>query len=157
LNFSSTAWSNTGLITETNATLNLGGTFTASNLGNYSRTGGNINLVGTLTNTGSTLTLDAAHGSWNLIGGTVQGGTILGTGGATLIATTGSGTLSGVTLKGDASQVQPVVLDVSNNGVNVTVSGDLTLDNATINMQGIANVSFSSATAMLGGTGAVVF
>src|SRR5439155_715508 len=65
LNFQATAWSNTGLITETNSALNFGGTFTTANLGNYSRTGGNINLTGTLDNTATTLSLDAAHGSWN--------------------------------------------------------------------------------------------
>src|SRR5262249_41024766 len=151
--FSAAAWSNTGLITETNATLNLGATFTIANLGNYNRSGGTINLVGTLTNTGSTLTLDATHGSWNLAGGTIQGGTISATGGAELIATSSGGTLSGVTLHGDVAQTQPVVLGIGGYPANVTVAGDLTLDNATVNVQGSSALSFSSASANLNGTG----
>ncbi|MCB1964702.1 MAG: hypothetical protein KDI64_01265, partial [Candidatus Accumulibacter sp.] len=55
LNLLATAWSNSGLISETNATLNLGSSFSTADLGNYSRSGGNINLTGTLNNNGSTL------------------------------------------------------------------------------------------------------
>src|SRR5436189_102648 len=141
----------------TNSTLNFGGTFMTANRGNYSRTGGNINLTGTLDNTATTLSLDAAHGSWNLRGGTIQGGTVLAAGGAKLVGTNSGGTLSGVTLKGDPSQTQPVVLDVSGYPAGVAVVGDLILDNATINVQGGTHVDFSSAAATLGGNGTVLF
>jgi hypothetical protein len=73
LNLLATAWSNSGLISETDSTLNLGSSFSTADLGNYSRSGGTINLTGTLNNSGSTLALDDATGSWNLAGGTIQG------------------------------------------------------------------------------------
>jgi hypothetical protein len=157
LNVQATAWSNTGLITETNSTLILGGTFTTSDLGNYSRTGGNINLAGTLNNTGSTLGLTAVTGSWNLLGGTIQGGTVTVSGGAKLVPTTSGGTLSGVTLKGDAAQTQPVMLDVNGYTVYVSVAGDLTLDNATLNVQNYGRIDFTSSVATLAGSGTVLF
>jgi hypothetical protein len=153
LNIQATAWSNTGLITETNSTLILGGTFTTAALGNYSRTGGNINLVGTLNNVGSTLGLTAATGSWNLVGGTIQGGTVLASGGAKLVATTSGGTLNGVTLKGDAAQTQPVLLDVNGYTVYVNVAGDLTLDNATLNLQNYGRIDFTGSVTTLAGSG----
>src|SRR5262249_39801052 len=64
-----TAWSNAGTIAVTNSTLNLGGTFTTAGLGSYARNGGVINLTGSLDNSGTTLVLDGATGSWNLAGG----------------------------------------------------------------------------------------
>ena len=70
-----TFWSNTGTIGETNATLNLGGSFTTAGVGNLERTGGTVNLVGTLDNTGATLTLNATTGSWDLVGGILENGT----------------------------------------------------------------------------------
>ena len=45
-------------------------------------------------------------------------------------ASSPGGTLSGVTLKGDPAQTQPVVLDLNGYPVNVTVTGDLTLEEA---------------------------
>ncbi len=70
-------WSNAGQIQVTNSssTLNLGGNFTTAGLGSYTNNGGTINLIGTLNNTGATLALSAATGSWNLVGGTLRGGT----------------------------------------------------------------------------------
>ena len=41
-------WTNTGTITETNSSLELGGTFTLDDLGTLNRTGGTINLTGTM-------------------------------------------------------------------------------------------------------------
>ena len=67
------AWNNAGTIGVTNSTLNLGGSFSTAGLGSYTRTGGTINLTGTLENTGATLILDAATGSWNLEDGTLEG------------------------------------------------------------------------------------
>jgi len=59
------SWSNTGTIRVSGGTLNLGGTFTTAGIGTIDRTGGTVNLTGTLTNTGGTLKLNAATGSWN--------------------------------------------------------------------------------------------
>src|SRR5262249_28553634 len=57
----------------------------------------------------------------------------------------------------DPSQTQPVVLDLNGYPVSVTVPGDLTLDNATISIQGSSRIDFSGATATLAGTGSVLF
>jgi RHS repeat-associated protein len=96
-------WSNTGQIMVTasaGSTLELGGTFTTAGLGSYTRTGGTIYLTGYLDNTGSTLNLDAATGSWILSGGTLHGGTVTTSGGSSLTNTSSGGTLDGITLDG---------------------------------------------------------
>ena len=54
-----------------------------------------MNLTGTLNNTGTTLAFTAATGSWNLVGGTITGGTVTETGGAELTFTNSGGTLAG--------------------------------------------------------------
>ena len=86
-----TGWSNTGSFTINAATLDIGsingggpGSVTTAGLGifapapasSFSRTGGTVNLTGTLDNTGSTLPLDSRTGAWNVVGGTIIGGTI---------------------------------------------------------------------------------
>ena len=114
LNLGNNSWSNTGTVTATNTTTNLGGTFTLAKLGSFTRTGGAVNLTGTLNNTGGTLALNAATGSWNLAGGTIDGGTVTATAGAFLEATNTGGTLKdGVTLSGDPSLTNPIVLDLA--------------------------------------------
>ncbi|MCB1964701.1 MAG: hypothetical protein KDI64_01260, partial [Candidatus Accumulibacter sp.] len=68
------------------------------------------------------------------------------------------GTLKDVTLQGDAAQSEPTLLDLSGGyGVNVGVSGDLTLANATILLQNYGQLYFSSAAATLAGSGTVLF
>ena len=105
--------------------MDLGGLFTLAGLGTFNRTGGTVNLMGTLDNTGTTLALDATTGSWNLAGGTLKGGTLSESGGAELVFTTSGGTLDGVTAASD--------LDLaSNNGANAYVKDGLTLNNATV-------------------------
>src|SRR5207249_6670545 len=79
-------WSNAGTIRETNGTLNLDGRFTVPSLGSIQRTGGNVNILGTLSNAGTTLALDAASGSWTLNGGTIRGGSVTTSNGARLVA-----------------------------------------------------------------------
>ena len=86
LSFNGT-WSNTGTITANNSTTNLGGAFTFAGLGTFTRTGGTVNVTGTLDNTGATLTLNATTGSWNLAGGTINGGTPAFADGQTLLIT----------------------------------------------------------------------
>src|SRR5262249_13798512 len=132
------SWSNAGRISETGSTVNLGGTFTVVGLGNFSRSGGTVNLTGTLSNSGATLALDATTGSWNLAGGTVSGGTVSVTGGAELVGTPSGGNLNGgVTLKGDPNQARPVVLDLTQgSNVYAETDGGLTLDNATVSIGG---------------------
>ncbi|HND55088.1 MAG TPA: hypothetical protein PLV92_21890, partial [Pirellulaceae bacterium] len=155
-------WSNSGTISETSSTVNLGGSFSLAQLTGFGRSGGSVNLTGTLNNTGTTLALDATTGSWNLVGGTINGGTVTMTGGARLIATTsGGGLAGGVVLTGDPSQSKPLVLDMtSGNGANVTVSGGLTVNNGTIAMGnsvgGYAALMFAGAASTFGGTNAHV-
>ena len=90
-------------------TLNLGSTFTTAdlNLPNFSSVSGTVNLTGTLNNTGATLTLNATTGSWNLAGGTINGGTLAFADGQTLLMTaSGSNRLVGVTVNGDLTLSQ---------------------------------------------------
>ncbi|MBL8483215.1 MAG: DUF4347 domain-containing protein, partial [Rhodocyclaceae bacterium] len=158
LNVATTTWTNAGgTIAVASGTLNLGGTVSTAQLGSFARSGGTVNFSGTLNNGASTFTLDASRGSWNLTGGTINGGTIEGSQGAALLGTGSGGLLNGVTLKGAAGETTPTVLDVRGYPSFVSVAGDLTLDNATINLQNYGHIDFSSAAALLGGSGKVVF
>ena len=151
---STNAWSNTGTINETNSTVNLGGLFTVATLGTFNRTGGTVNLTGTLDNTGTTLALNAATGSWNLAGGTLKNGTLSGSGGAELVFTNSAGTLDGVTAGSD--------LDLAtNNSANVHIVDGLTLNNVTVRLGNTiattAGQMYFDSTETLGGTGTVLF
>ncbi len=97
------SWSDAGTLTVTGATLNLGGTFSTGglNFAGFTRSAGTVNLSGTLNNTAATLTLNAGTGSWNLLGGTINGGTVTTAGGSALVATSSGGTLADVTLTGE--------------------------------------------------------
>ena len=123
LNVTGTNWSNAGAITATASTvtfagswssatgtlsvsastLNLGGNFTTAglNLAGFARAGGTVNLTGTLSNAANTLTLNSSTGSWNLIGGAINGGEISFANGATLLTTSSGGTLRDLTVNGD--------------------------------------------------------
>jgi len=149
----SNAWSNTGTITATAGTVNLGGVFTLASLGTFNRTGSTVNLTGTMDLAGGTLALTVATGSWNLLGGTIKGGTITATGGAGLLfPVNGTGTLDGVTLGSDLTLIRGVALFVKNG---------LTLASARLILSSDLNGSAQSlvflGSQMLGGTGEVVF
>ena len=151
---SSNAWSNAGTITATNSTVNLGGSFTVAGLGSFTRSGGTVNLTGTLDNTGTTLALTATTGSWDLLGGTITGGTVTEAGGAELIFTNYGGTLDGVTFDND--------LDLASvYGANATITDGLTLHDATVDLGSTAGSNYGrlyfSGTQTLGGTGTVAF
>jgi YD repeat-containing protein len=130
---SANAWSNAGTISASNSTVNLGGLFTLAGLGRFTPSSGTVNLVGTLDNMGTTLALDATTGSWNLLGGTLEGGTYTASGGAELIVTSTGGTLDGVTLNGTLDMTQY-------SGAQVTVINGLTL-NSTIELGGASGTS----------------
>src|SRR5690606_21535781 len=84
-------WSNAGIITATDATVNLGGVFAQTALGTFNHAGSTVNLTGTLS---GGLALTAQTGSWRLTSGSkVQGGTITASGGAQVVAA--GGTLEG--------------------------------------------------------------
>ena len=147
-------WSNQGTLTATNSTVNLGGSFTVAALGSFQRSGSTVNLTGTLSNTGTTLALTAATGSWNLLGGTINGGTVSEAGGAELAFTTSGGTLAGVSFDNN--------LDLASvNDANATVTGGLTLNGATMELGNAAGSTYGqlyfNGTQTLAGTGTVLF
>jgi len=112
-----------------------------------------VNVTGVLNNTGTTLTLNGTTGSWNVgRGGTIRGGTISATGGASLtVPVSNSATLEGVTLAAG--------LTVANNATLLVRNG-LTLNNAKLTIEGTGNstsVIFSLGAQTLGGTGEVIF
>src|SRR5262249_33110258 len=98
------AWSNTGTLEENNATLNLGGTFTTAAIGTFSRVASTVNLIGELDNTGATFMLNASTGSWTINAGSITGGTVALSGGATLgLSSNPNNRLTGVTVNGNLS------------------------------------------------------
>src|SRR6185437_10816999 len=115
------AWSNAGMLKVNGGTLNLGGSFTTVGVGTMVRNGGIVNLNGVLDNTGATLALDEASGSWRLLGGTINGGIYTNSCGAELILTNSGGTLNGLTADGDLDLTQDF-------NVNVTILNGLTLN-----------------------------
>ncbi len=95
------SWSNTGTISETDANVDLGGTFNTSGLNTLTGSGGTYSITGTVTNTGTlALSGSAISPAYNLHGGTIDGGTISTPNGGELTATQSGGTLNGVTLAG---------------------------------------------------------
>ena len=147
-------WSSTGALTVSgNGTLNLGGTFTTADVATFSDSGGTVNLTGTLNNTGATLALNAATSSWNLVGGTILGGTLSESGGAELLFTSSGGTLNGVTVAGN--------MDLATKSSTVYIVGGLTLNNATVYLGNATGLTYSDlcfeGTQTLGGTGTVLF
>jgi hypothetical protein len=128
----SDAWVNQGIITAAGATVELGGwlTYTSANLNSLSLGTDTVELLGTLDNVNSTLTLTpkktSSTGNWSLVGGRIDGGIIAATGGADLVAPgyisseANDGTLDGVTL--DCS------LDMSAQGAYVAIVDGLTLN-----------------------------
>jgi hypothetical protein len=145
-------WTNTGTLNVNGGTLNLGGTFTTANLGTMVHTGGTVKLSGTLDNTGSTLTLNASTGAWQLYGGTIKGGIYESPTANQLILTTAGGTFDGLTVNSD--------LDLTRDfGVNVTIVHGLTL-NATATLGSAAfhyGRIFFTGSQTLDGTGSVDF
>ncbi len=91
--------------------------------------------------------------SLTLAGGTLAGGTVDLTGGATMVATTAGGTLEGVTLDGTLDMTEA-------DGVSVDVTGGLTLDGSILlgSIYGAfgESLSFIGAQA-LGGSGTITF
>ena len=150
---STNTWTNTGTITATLSTVNLGGIFTKAQLGTFTRTGGTVNLVGTLDNTGTTLALSTTTGSWNLLGGILKNGTLTEAGGAALVFTASGGTLDGVTANGDLDLTQ-------NNGAFAFVQNGLVL-NGTARVGSAVGATaaqlYFNGTQTLSGTGTVLF
>jgi autotransporter-associated beta strand protein len=150
------AWHNGGIIVENSGTVNLGGTFQVSDLGNINRSGGVVNLTGTLNNTG-TLGLNAATGSWVLKGGTIVGGAVTTSAGALLQIDTG--TLDGVALAsspafigGNRSLIVKHGLALGN-GVVLDLSGGNAFAGNSLSFQGtVAQTLGGAGQVTLGGT-----
>jgi RHS repeat-associated protein len=150
LGLNGTTWHNTGTLTSTNnSSVYLGGTFTLADLGMFNRTGGVVYLTGVLNNTGTTLALNDTNGSWVLLGGTIQGGTVSTAGSAQLQGSDNStGALSGVTLAG--------TLEIARGNYNLAVTNGLTLANGMVDMAYGSYLHFDG-TQTLGGTGNLLF
>jgi hypothetical protein len=143
------AWTNAGSIDATDSTLSLGGSFKLEATSSFDRSGGTVTLAGMLDNTAAILALNAAAGSWIMLGGGVTGGTVQASGGSKLVAI--DGTLDGVTLNCD--------LDVSGPAAVLAVTGGLVLNGtATVGGTGTqyGRIDFSG-TQTLAGSGTVVF
>ena len=70
-------WSNAGKIrSAADSKAYLNGTFSTAALGTITADGGKVVLDGTLINTGSSLALGFATGSWDVAQGTIKGGTV---------------------------------------------------------------------------------
>src|SRR4029078_7088964 len=70
-------------------------------IGRIVRSGGTVNVIGTLNNTGNNLTMSNTTGTWNLLGGTLSGGQLSYADGQTLALTASGGTLNNVQVNGD--------------------------------------------------------
>ena len=143
-------WSNIGQLSATNTTLNLGGSVTLAQIGTLVRSGGTVNVTGNLTNTGTTVVLNATTGSWVIGGGgMIKGGTVTTSGGARLIG--GGGTLDGVTVNGEVEVIGYQSLEVKN---GLVLNGTLTVGHATDGSWGRVNFA---GTQTLGGNAIVIF
>lgn len=138
---------NTGAIGLTGGVLNLNGTITTAQLGNWSNAGGQVNLLGTLDNTSSTLGLNNSTGNLRLQAGSKIIGGALSTGGTSRVTVAGAATMDGVTLTGPINIFQ---------ASNLTVLNGLTLGGQplTLNATGNSLVTFQGSQS-IGGTGVV--
>jgi hypothetical protein len=134
------AWSNAGVFSVSNgATLNLGGTVTLASLGTITRSGTTtINLTGTLNLSGQTCSFNSTTGSWQLNGGTINGGTLSFADGQQLVAA--SGTLNGARVSGGD-------FNVSGFDTTVTATGGLTVDTHNLNLSGDSETLLFDGTA----------
>ncbi len=98
-------WSSTGVIRALpGSTLDLHGRFNTASFLSVQDAGGDVNISGVMNNAGATLSLSGAGASPRLMGGTIQGGSVVVSGtGALQVPLGGSGTLDGVSLAGDMS------------------------------------------------------
>ncbi|HYB99850.1 MAG TPA: hypothetical protein VEC57_12035 [Candidatus Limnocylindrales bacterium] len=140
-------WSNAGTIDAVDSTVNLGGTFTLAALGDFSRSGGIVNLTGTFDNV-SDLVLGPDTGDWFLRGGTVLGGSIDGTGGARLILTNSGGVLNAVTM------LAP--MDMTATSSQVRIQNGLQLEGLAT-MGTASSIRFQGGQQTLSGAGEVFF
>ncbi len=148
-------WTNHATIDQTGGTIYLLDEFQVADLGDFIGTAGTISIGGTLLDPGNTLTIDADR-TWQLAGGTLSQVTIDGDANAVFEVSSADGTFDRVTLATDTTLL---------NGAVVSVQGNLTLDNATLSLTrtstvvtGTSDVRLNfidGATQTLGGNGTV--
>ena len=134
----STDWSNSGEISETDASLNLGGSFTTAALSTITRSGGTVTLNGSVDNSAATLDVGTGSALGTLVlptGAAVSGGVIHDAGGG--LAPQGAA-LDGVTYEG--------TLDLSASNALVHVSGGIVFAGAGGSGPGSINLTGSDAT-----------
>jgi hypothetical protein len=158
---STLAFTNTGTLSISAATVSLYGSYTTASLGSVKVTNaGTLGILGTLTNTG-TLALGAGNAISALaLGGLISGGTIKDSGGGLKLA---GGTLSGVAFDGTLSlataNTRLTVLGglvmagatgsgagsiaLTGGGSNIDFIGSQTLDNATVSLGGTASTGYA--------------
>jgi fibronectin-binding autotransporter adhesin len=145
LEIASAGFTNTGTITVANATLDFGGTFASSllgQLGALTLTAATVEIGGDAQNAGATLTVGSARPFGPLLlAGTITGGTVLDSGGG-LNFSAGTGLLDGVTYEGTLTLGA---------GDAVTLD-DNTLLSAAGGGAGAANVTGAGAALLLQGT-----
>ena len=153
-----TGINNLGTLNLTSGTLNLGGSFTAANLGSFSRTAGTtVNLSGTLNNTGATLDIGSAGlfktGGLNSFSGSILGGTLSNSDAVQTALNSSSGTLDGVTIGSNLALTGTAY--IANNlklasGTTLNLgAGNLYFNNAVA--QSLAPVSGSASITLAGG------
>ena len=130
-----TNWTNNGSFSTVASTVNLQGTFPLSQLGSYAFDG-TVNLQGTVPSS----ILDVTGVTWNLAGGTLDGGSVVGSG---ALNVTTSSSLVGVTVNADLD-ITPdttAVLTVTN---GLELNGSLNVpDNTTLRFSGAQTLSGS--------------
>ena len=156
--FLGTNWTNTSTLVLSSGTLNLGGSFTQFNLGAaspvarqgmFTRSGGTVNLIGTLT---GDLTLDSTTGAWILGGsGRMLNGTLKS---SSVVNQTGTFTLDNVKLEAmTAYQVAS-----SGFGVDTNIQNGLTIDGELRLGSGVEKANMKLAgTQTIGGSGSITF
>src|SRR4030095_14048727 len=91
---------NPGITRLSPGTLNIGGNLNAGLAsGQYYNEGGTINIIGTINASAFPRALNSFTGSWNLLGGTINGVTFDITEGQSLVMTPSGGALNNVTVK----------------------------------------------------------
>lgn len=154
LGYTGASWSNAGTITATNSTVYLLGNFTQAALGNFTRTGGTVELYGTLA---GGLSLDETTGSWILYTGILNGGTLSESGGSELVVEHGN-VFGGVTVRGNLNLTQGSFFAGVGVDGGLTLNGQMFLGNEAGTLPG--DITFGDSTnsaGTFGGTATVLF
>ncbi len=147
--FGGTNWANTSSLVLNSGTLNLGGSCTQSGVGTFSRSGGTVNLVGTIT---GNLTLDAVTGAWSFGGGGRMVNGLLKS--SSIVVQNGNFTLDHVTIDATTTfqTAASVFITTVQNGL--TIDGQLLVggssDYATIRLTGLQTID-GSGSVLFGG------